>query len=53
MVIVVVGVRGKGLLIMVDFIDQDVCTKSWDVCQAKGLLVTQTHRVLESGFFRR
>ena len=42
---VVTGVRGKGLLIMIDFKDQDVCTKVKDECQAKGLLVTQTQGI--------
>ncbi|WMW24136.1 aspartate aminotransferase family protein [Methanolobus sediminis] len=42
---VVIDVRGKGLLIMIDFKDQDVCTKVKDECQEKGLLVTQTQGI--------
>lgn len=41
----VVGLRGKGLLIMIDFKDQDICSKIKDECQAKGLLVTQTQGI--------
>jgi acetylornithine/N-succinyldiaminopimelate aminotransferase len=39
------GVRGKGLLIMIDFKDQDICTKIKDECQSRGLLVTQTQGI--------
>ncbi|MDW7732555.1 MAG: aminotransferase class III-fold pyridoxal phosphate-dependent enzyme [Methanolobus sp.] len=41
----VADVRGKGLLIMIEFGNEDVTTKVKNECQARGLLVTQTQGI--------
>ncbi|SFM43781.1 aspartate aminotransferase family protein [Methanolobus profundi] len=42
---VVAEVRGKGLLIMIEFRNEDIATKVKDSCLEKGLLVTQTQGI--------
>ncbi|WP_370574833.1 aspartate aminotransferase family protein [Methanomethylovorans sp.] len=41
----VADVRGKGLLIMIEFMNEDVATKVKNECNANGLLVTQTQGI--------
>lgn len=41
----VADVRGKGLLIMIEFGSEDIATKVKNECQEKGLLVTQTQGI--------
>ncbi len=41
----VADVRGKGLLIMIEFRNEDVATKVKNECNANGLLVTQTQGI--------
>ena len=41
----VADVRGKGLLIMIEFMNEDIATKVKNECNANGLLVTQTQGI--------
>lgn len=41
----VADVRGKGLLIMIEFRNEDIATKVKNECNANGLLVTQTQGI--------
>jgi acetylornithine/N-succinyldiaminopimelate aminotransferase len=41
----VAEVRGKGLLIMIEFQNEEIATKIKDECLARGLLVTQTQGI--------